>query len=92
MINPCLVKRSSPEIPENIDPERRWTRAEVREKMGVRSRSTLNAYCNYLKIPRRLKFFSQAQYEQIMELRRWVLQGHAISGFLLKSEEQSDCA
>jgi hypothetical protein len=60
--------------------------------MGVSSRSTLNAYCNYLKIPRRLKFFSQAQYEQIMKLRRWVLQGHAISDFLLKAEEQSDCA
>ncbi len=28
----------------------------------------------------------------IMELRRWVLQGYAISDFLLKSDEQSDCA
>jgi hypothetical protein len=92
MINPCLVRLSPPESFEETNSERLWTRAEVRQQMGVSSRSTLNAYCNYLKIPRRLKFFSQAQYAQIMELRRWVLQGYAISDFLLKSEDQSDCA
>ena len=92
MINPCLVKLRPIENTDDTDSGRLWTRAEVRQKMGVSSRSTLNAYCNYLKIPRRIKFFTQAQYQEIMALRRWVLQGYAISDFLLKSEEQSDCA
>lgn len=92
MINPCLDMLSSSESLEETHSGRLWKRAEVSQQMGVRSRLTLNAYCNYLKIPRRLEFFSQAQYQQIMELRRWVLQGQAISDFLLKSEEQSNCA
>ena len=92
MINPCLVTLSPLDNADDTDFERLWTRAEVREKMGVRSRSTLNAYCNYLKIPRRIKFFTQAQYQEIMALRHWVLQGYAIGDFLLKSVKQSDCA
>jgi hypothetical protein len=92
MINPWLVRLSPAKSFEESNPERLWTRAEVREKTGVHSRLTLNAYRNYLKISRRIKFFSQAQYAQIMELRRWVLQGNAISDFLLKSDEQSNCA
>jgi hypothetical protein len=63
-----------------------YTRAEVREIMGVSSRTTLNSYCNYLRIPRRIRQFSEQQYQEIMALRRWVKQGNAISDFCLDSE------
>ena len=74
------------------NPKAVWTRAEVREEMGVRSRSTLNAYCNYLKIPARIRFFTEDQHEQLMELRHWVLQGYPICDFLLKTKDHRNCA
>ena len=61
-------------------------------ELGVSSRSMLNAYCNYLRIRRGVRYFTQYQREQILELRHWVLQGKAISDFLLKSQKLGDCA
>jgi hypothetical protein len=79
-------------INPRTESERLWTRAEMLKEMGVRSRSTLNAYCNYLRIPRRINFFTENQYAQIMKLRFWVLQGYPISDFLLKTDKHEDCA
>jgi hypothetical protein len=72
--------------------EIKYTRAEVRQEMGVRSRSTLNAYCNYLKIPARIRYFTEEQHQQLIELRHWVLQGYSICDFLLKTKDHRNCA
>ena len=61
-------------------------------ELGVSSRSTLNAYCNYLQIRRGVRYFTLQEHEQILKLRSWVLRGKAISDFLLKSQKLSDCA
>jgi hypothetical protein len=63
-----------------------YTRAEVKVIMGVQSRSTLTTYCNFLRIPRRIRQFSEQQYQEIMALRRWVKEGNAMSDFCLDSE------
>jgi hypothetical protein len=68
-----------------------WTRAEVREEMRVRSRTTLTTYCNYLRIPRWIRYFTADQRNQIMALRRWIEDGNAISDYVSESERQ-DCA
>jgi hypothetical protein len=63
-----------------------YTRAQVQSIMGVKSRSTLNAYCNFLRIPRRIRQFNQAQYEELMTLRHWVKQGNAMSDFCFSTQ------
>jgi hypothetical protein len=69
-----------------------YTRAQVQTIMGVKSRSTLNAYCNFLRIPRRIRQFNEAQYQELMALRDWVTQGNAIGDFCLSTRHQDKYA
>jgi hypothetical protein len=72
--------------------EKTYTRAETRAALGIKSRVTLNTYCNYLRIPSGIHYFTQAEYEQIVNLRRWVLRGYRISDFFKHDQSQKDCA
>lgn len=78
-------------VEQNTLTKLQWTRAEVLGEMGLRSRSTLNAYCNYLKIPRWIRYFDERQHNQLMELRVWIKRGNAISDYACESVKQ-DCA
>jgi hypothetical protein len=69
-----------------------YTRAQVQTIMGIKSRSTLNAYCNYLRIPRRIRQFNEAQYQELMALRDWITQGNAIGDFSLSNSSQDKSA
>ena len=60
------------------------------EQMALSSRSTLNGYCNCLKIWPRTKVFTPQQVRDLMALRQWVQQGRAIAKFTLNSENRSD--
>jgi hypothetical protein len=78
MINPFTIAKTS--VAKN-----QWTRAEVREEMGIRSRTTLTTYCNYLRIPRWIRYFTENQRNRIIDLRRWIENGNAISDYISES-------
>jgi hypothetical protein len=80
MINPILQEEIT------------YTRSQVQTIFGVKSRSTLNAYCNFLRIPRRIRQFNEAQYKELMTLRDWVSEGNAISDFCRPDQAQDNCA
>jgi hypothetical protein len=69
----------------------RTTRSEAQQKLGIRSRTTLNSYCNALGIPCGLRYFMPDQYERLANLRDWVLQGYRISAFVLNERACEKC-
>jgi hypothetical protein len=72
--------------------EKTYTRAETLSALQIKSRVTLNSYCNYLRIPAGVRYFTHDEYKQIEKLRHWVLRGYRISDFFKQSGSQKNCA
>jgi hypothetical protein len=72
--------------------EKRYSREETRTALGIKSRVTLNSYCNYLRIPAGVRYFTEAEYALILKLREWVLRGYRICDFPSSTGCETNCA
>ncbi|NJN23282.1 MAG: hypothetical protein HC810_01270 [Acaryochloridaceae cyanobacterium RL_2_7] len=71
--------------------ERTYTRTEILEAFGLRSKATLTRYCKVLDIPLGLHYFTQAEFRKLELLRKWRLRGGLYRDYF-KYNDQDACA
>jgi hypothetical protein len=69
-----------------------YSRVEAREKLALRSPTTLVKYCKILGIPRGLHYFTEQEFGQMQALKQWRDRGGRFNDFTLKAQNLDRCA
>ncbi len=67
------------------------TRAEALVKLRL-CKTSLNNYCNALGIPCGLRYFTESEFQRLVDLRAWTLRGCKISDFKPTRVFDESCA